>query len=406
VIRRWLPVAVGLLLAVAHAAPGRSEMAGRFDSRVQLDNRYFDDRLMLEQRGEITLQNGSQRMRMGISFAVRRRDDRGEVRLNRLFVGKRFPATGTTLTVGRTERSDSLGFYTLDGVVLDWSREKVSLHFHAGIPNRIDDYRSVSGKALYGVGLRFHPGAAGVLRRARLGWQHYRDETGSDRLSWGVTARGKRPVEYLFTGVYVLQEARLEEVSGVARGMAGRKGTWQLSGQIWQPRRPWLTFRERYYFLYALGRQSLLRGDFHYRPREGVVWSLGGRYVAREQGDAGYGLSGGNERRGASGWRREYRFTLLQLGDDVTIGGWSRFARPLGSRRRVTLRTALQYREKALYGVDRGAGIELDLEQMVRADLYFSLFGSYLWNSRQDDEYRAGARLTWYLDGYRPERVK
>ena len=405
---RCLLGSVGMLLTVVHGGPGWAGMIGNFDSRVQVDNRYFDGRLTLEQRGEITLHDRSQQVRMGASFALRQRDERGgEVRINRLFAGKRFPAAGVELTLGRTERSDSLGFYTLDGVILDWSGERLGFHFYAGIPGRIDDYRSIEGEALHGIELHFHPsGTHRFLRQARLGWQHYRDETSSDRLSWGMAARTKRQIAYLFTGVYAVQEARFEEISGQFRGEAGSKGTWQLSGQIWQPRRPWLTFRERFYSLYARGRQSVVRGDLHYRPRKRVVWSLSGRHVAREQGDTGGGLSAGAELRGDSGWRREFQFTLLRLGDEVTGGAWFQFGKPVSSRSRVTLRTALQYQNKALYGVDRSAGAELDMEQMIRADLYFSLFASYLWNSRLDDEYRAGARLTWYLDGYRPGKTE
>ncbi len=406
-IWRCLLGSMSMLLAAVHSGPGWAGVVGRFDSRVQVDNRYFDDELMLEQRGEITLNSRRRGTRMGLSFALRQRDEHGEVRLNRLFAEKRFPSSGTWLTVGRTERSDSLGFYTLDGVMLDWSLEQLGFHFYAGIPGRIDDYRSIEGESLHGVELRFRPADPNrFLRRARLGWQHYLDGTSSDRLSWGLTARTRNKVEYLFTGVYVLQEARLEEASGQVRGDMGSKTGWQLSGQIYQPRRPWLTFRERFYSLYALGRQSVVRGAFHYRPRDRVEWSLDGRYVAREQGDSGHGLSGGARFWGDSGWRRELRFTLLRLGDDVTGGAWFRLGKPLGSRSRIGLSTALQYQDKALYGVDRSAGTELDLERMVRADLYFSLFASYLWNSRLDDEYRAGVRLTWYLDRYRPEKTE
>jgi len=404
---RYLLGSVSMLLAVVYGGQGWAAMVGRFDSRMQVDNRYFDDELMLEQRGEVTLNNRPQGIRMGLSFALRQRDDRGAARLNRLFAEKRFPSAGTMLTLGRTERSDSLGFYTLDGVMLDWSGEQLGLHLYAGIPSRIDDYRSIEGEMLHGIELHFRPSDSNrFLRQARLGWQYYRDETSSDRLSWGMTARTRSQVDCLFAGVYVLEEARLEDVSVQARRDAGKNGTWQLSWQIHRPRRPWLTFRERYYSLYALGRQSVVRGDFHYRLSKGVEWSMGGRHVAREQGDAGYGLTAGVELSADSGWRRELQFTLLRLGDDTTGGAWFQLGKPVSSRNRITLRTALQYQDKALYGVDRSAGVELDMERMVRADLYFSLFASYLRNSRLDDEYRAGVRLTWYLDKYKPEETE
>jgi len=265
-------------------------MVGRFDSRVQVDNRYLEDRLILEQRGEITIHDRSRGMRMGASFAARQWDDRGEIRLNRLFVEKQLPAVGAKLTVGRTEHSDSLGFYTLDGVMLDWPGERLGIRFYTGNPNRIEDYRSLEGGTLHGIELRFLPGAdSRSLRRAWMGWQHHRDETSNDRLNWGMTARTKSAMEYLFAGVYVFQESRLEDVTGQVR---------------------------------------------------------------------------------------------------------------------ISLRSALQYGEKALRGVDQGAGFELDMEQMVRADLYFSLFFSYLWNSRLKDEYRSGVRITWYLDGYRPGKTE
>jgi len=396
---------MSMLLAAVHSGAGWAGVVGRFDSRVQVDNRYVDDELMLEQRGEITLNNRPQGTRMGLSFALRQRDEEGAAQIYRLFAEKWFPSSGTRLTLGRTERSDSLGFYTLDGVMLDWSAKRLGLHLYAGIPGHIDDYRSIEGGSLHGIELQFRPAdPERFLRHARLGWQRFRDGADSDRLSWGLTAGTRNEVAYRFSGVYAVQEARLEEAAGQIRGDAGRKIGWQIAGQIYQPRRPWLTFRERYYALYALGRQSVVRGALHYRPRDRTEWSLDGRHVAREQGDSGYGLSGGVRVWGGSGWRRELRLTLLRLGDEVTGGAWFQLRKPLGSRSRVRLSTALQYQEKALYGVDRSAGAELDLERMVRADLYLSLFASYLRNSRLEDEYRAGARLTWYLDGYRPEK--
>jgi len=409
VIRRCLPGLASILLVAAHSGQVCSAAAavGRFDSRIQVDNRYLDDELILEQRGEITLNDEPRGVRMGLSFALRQRDESGEVRLDRLFAERRFPSSGARLTVGRTERSDSLGFYTLDGMQLDWSAGRLGLHLYAGVPARIEDYRSIEGEGLYGIELQLRPAdPGGFLHRARLGWQHHRDGTGSDRLSGGMTGRTRNRVEYLLSGVYVLQEARLEEASGKIRGEPGKKTGWSISGQIYRPRRPWLTFRERYYALYAAGRQSVVQGSFYFRPRRTAEWSLGGRHVSREQGDSGYGLSGGIRLRGDSGWRRELLFNWLRLGDEVTAGAWFQLEKPLGSRSRMSLCTALQYRDKALYGVDRSSGVELDLERMIRADLYLSLFAAYLWDSRLDDEYRAGARLSWYLDEYRPEKER
>ena len=401
-MRGFLPVVAGALLVVFPEGGGAVLTAGRFDTRLQVDNRHFEDRLTLEQRGELTLRQPGRGVRLGTAFAVRRHGAAGEAQLYRLFLERRSGDGAATLTVGRTERSDSLGFYTFDGAELAWSRERMAFRLYAGIPRRIDDYRSIEGKGLYGIGWRYHPPEGyRFLRWLRVGWQRYRATESSDRLSWGIGAGRREGVNGHFTGVYVFPQDRLEEGVAQIRGNAGEKGGWLLSWQIWQPRRPWLTFRERFYSLYARGRQSVLRGDFRYRPRPGVEWSLGGRRVMRERGEAGFGLIGGVASRPADGRKRELQFTLLRLGADLQATLWGEWKGALDSRSRLTLRAVTQYRQRRLYGVDRGVGIELDAERMIRADLFVSLFASRLWNSLSREEYRAGARLTWYLDGYR-----
>ena len=133
--------------------------SGTLRAKVQADNRYtryIDESQVF---GEIwgsfeAFDNDS--WRASLDFVTRQSGEYGfEGDIYQLTIEKQIKDWNTTFKGGRFQRSDSLGFYSLDGASLLYQMPEygLSLNIYGGRPTRQEDVKSVSGDWLYGVEL-------------------------------------------------------------------------------------------------------------------------------------------------------------------------------------------------------------------------------------------------------------
>ncbi len=400
-----------LLVGLLFTGMAMAGLSGRVDALMQADNRAFADQGQIEGRGDLLFTDDTQGLRSGLSLALRRRDGVNEARLYQLFVEKRLPQTPLSgkqldVSLGRLQRADGLGFYTLDGAQLRLQGQRLTINAYAGRPGRIEGFRRLDAQALYGADGHYPlPAQAGMgPGMLRLGWQRLVDERSVDRINAGWRASaGKASVASLLQGTYLPTERRLENVQAYVEGNVSKKSFMRLRFETYTASHFRLSFRQRFYAHYALNGQMTLSGKWHHRPRHDLSGQLRLRRVWRQTTQGGYANKGvgisldvrGRRPRGQT-WGAQ--FDHLRLHDDQNIGLYFQFGTALSAQRRSVVSGVVQFQERRLIGSNRVLRLEAQVEQAIRADLYASCFVSFIHNSNLQNEYRAGVRLSYLFD--------
>ena len=401
-----------VILAVAASTAWSGDwrsLSGRIESLADVDNRRFGSEHLLEQWADVQYSDTRRELYSGLNLSWRQRGGHAALKVRQLFIEKGLP--GHTLRAGRMQRSDALGYYNLDGLALTSPVHAATLEVHAGVPRRIEDYRTVEGDALYGLTLRFGDGTTSLttlpgefaLQRARLGWQRFKNGQSQERIAFGFSARHQEgaatyPASLGFSGGWLLDSRTLEELVAQLEVNTGKDSRLRLAASVFEPERPFLDFRERFYSLYALGRQTTLQSSYHARLHRETEWSVTGRYLAHEEGANGFGLSAGASMRKPTGLESEVRVDALQLDNDRVVTFFLGGSAPLDSRLQLDLAGALQFHDKALTGENAALAAEVKIEYMLGSGFYAAGYATFVFNSNLDEEYRLLARLSWYFD--------
>ena len=406
-------LALGLSSAMMLAAGTvHAGLSGRLEVLFDADNRPFRSSTGIEEWLDLAYDDPKRSLHGGVSAALSQRE--GEGQLYQLYLEKTLDNRGDEIRLGRFLRADSIGFYSLDGFQLKHSIRWVIFAIYAGVPRRIEAFRSVDADAIYGVDLRSQAREVGRYSvDGWVGWQRFEQDEYVDRFHLGLRGAGKSsdkgmyPSAFSMSGSYVADESWWEAAQVNTRWDLENTAHLRLDYEIYEPATEKLSFRDRFYSLYARGRQSQLKVAYQFRHGQERTWSLIARRVVREFGGAGYsgvvGFSQHNLNRTGNGWLLSAQAERLELVEDRSTSLYFEGEKPLSSTLSAGISGVLQYQEKQLTGDNRAAGIELRLERMVKVEslpsgLYFSGEASHIWNSRLENEYRLGLRVSYHFD--------
>lgn len=414
-MRSFFLMLLSLMPGVAKAG-----LYGQVDSRVQTDTYFNNSMGFVEEYAEIRFVDEVNGVESGLSLALRQ-DDENEANVYQMYFSKKLDGLLSTYKLGRFERADSLGFYTLDGALLSSDNDAFLLNMYAGKPSRIDDYAVVSGEALYGFDFHFSPiqfpriSSDIVFKSsvARIGWQRLEDEKSETkqhetRLNWGLSSSGEVTNSVflgfglVFNGSYLTSEQSTEQLQLKLYGDLEKKSRLQIDYETFSLEDPELSFREQFYSVYVKGRQTSLTASYFFSSSATTNWSAKGRTVLREHGESGYGLTLGVDLNKYSATEYLAQVDFLQLDEDsaLSVYGETNYSfSPLITSR---FSAAIQHQQKWLSGDNQAVAIEADFQQMLSSDLYFTFFLSRVWNSHVDDEYLFGLKLSYRFD----DRIK
>ncbi len=415
-------LSVAMLLPIGNAYSAWN-WSGTLRAKVQADNRYTRYIDEAQVFGEIwgsfeAFDNDS--WRTSLDFVTRQSGEYGfEGDIYQLLVEKQLKDWNTTLQAGRFQRSDSLGFYSLDGASVFYRMPEYGLTFnvYGGRPTRQEDVRTVKGNWLYGIELMSNQqinwdNAILPINTwlFRFGFQQFNDEYTSTRLSMGNTIEGQFQQNYLYayelsfmatletnTGVFEeVYASLLLDVTEVSR--------IRVDYSLYEPKSPYPTFREQFYSDYYQGRQDLLRISFNQELTDTFSYHLGGKRATRQAGaDIGYGADIGVSTTYFLDWVLAADFDMLKFGDSSTYNLYFGAEYALSVKSLLILNLAYSLDTSPLYGENKAAGTELKYRYKLFSDIFLDLAGSYIVNSRLNDEYRVGLQATWYFDNFQPK---
>ncbi|RLA25126.1 MAG: hypothetical protein DRQ62_03460 [Gammaproteobacteria bacterium] len=415
-------LSVALLLPMTNANSAWN-WSGTLKAKVQGDNRYT--RYINESQvfGEIwgsfeAFDNNG--LRGSLDFVTRQSSEHGfEGEIYQLVIEKQIKDWNSTIKAGRFQRSDSLGFYSLDGASLLYQVPDygLSLNVYGGRPTRQEDVRSVKGDWLYGIELMSNQQIDWKNKVMpidtwlfRFGFQQFHDEHTSTRLSMANTLLGEFQQGYLhayelaFMATLETSTGVFEEVYASLMLDVTEDSRIRASYSLYEPKSPYPTFKEQFYSDYYHGRQDLLRLSFDQSVTETFSYHISGKRAARKsEDDVGYGFDMGVRSIYFRDFDLSADFDMLEFGKSNSYNLYFGSEYSLTSKSLIVVNLAFSLDNSSLYGENKAAGTELKYRYKLFSDIFLDLAGSYIVNSRLNDEYRIGLQATWYFDNFQPK---
>ncbi len=406
-----------LTVAVLPRAIFAFNISATMEAKFQVDNRFtVNPRILGELWGDARLISLKQDWQMKVSAAQRisslANDSQGK--LYQAFVEKHLRFLDSHLRLGRFQRTDVSGLYTLDGAQLDYRLAGWYWQFYGGSPHRIDHVQSADGDYVFGLAGEYRQDLHwqwGWLAFSgftfRTGFQQFKNSRLSRRLRGGANYTGKlagRPFETGLNAVYRFDRRNFEDVFFNFRLDVTDSLRFRSNYEYYRPKPPFPSFRERFVSAYALGEQSLFRAELHHRPARTWHYFIGGQRATKADGKDGHGIRAGGDLALPGDIRVNILYDFLQLEKERAHSAYGGIAQTLNSRLEWHLNAALRREEKLLYGINWARGAEIGGRYMLDYSKVIILSFSYIANSRRRDDYVGALRFIYYFDRFVPKQ--
>ncbi|RDH83792.1 MAG: hypothetical protein DIZ80_06540 [endosymbiont of Galathealinum brachiosum] len=403
-----------------------SQVSGRLDTLIETDQTEFYNRSLIEEQAEINWRNKSENMNAGFQADIRYHelDDQthlqGELdqQINQLFLSHNIQ--NINYTVGRFDRSDLLGFYTLDGLIANYVNKSWTASFHAGTPRQLEDYNIIEVNRI--LGLDFNNQQTGISNaivqnvNSYFGWQQLQDEVTQNYIHLGISGSGNlnntnidnkkisknklSQIKMFINGSYLIENKSAESINAGVQYNDKEFGLSRISYTSWKPEEAELSFKEQFYSVFSNSKQSILQADIFHKHKWDQQYYVRGRKVWRETGGDGVGLTFGFEQQAVfdkkTGWIAQW--DSLAIKHDSIHSLYLSSNRNISASLRGHLDTALQYQKNDTVDNDSIVALQIGAEKMIQSDVYIDFNLRYIYNSNLDDEYRFGFRFSYRFD--------
>ncbi len=387
-------------IMILTSADAQAALSGQLETAIETNNSQFHAESSLEERLDLLYNDPDKGLSSGLSLALSQQRNNSEAELYQLYLQQDFNNAIDQISLGRFFRADALGYYSLDGLQYRHKADALILNFYAGVPGRIEAFRSIDGEALYGLDLQTLPHLIHDYDvDARLGWQRLDQDGHEQRYHFGLRANSESennkplPSALSMSASYVAERSQWESAQLNTRWDLEENSTLRLDYETYEPVSDELSFRDRFYSLYARGRQTQFKAAYQFKYDYQQTWSMAARRVDREFGGSGYAGMFAVEQRSNQGLLLAAKVEQLELQAERVTSLFIDADKTLTPSLRGGVSSVLQQQEKQLVGDNRSLGIELRLEHMVShkampSGLQFDVTASHIWNSRLEDEYR------------------
>ena len=389
-----------LWIIILTTADARAGLSGQLETTVEMNNSQFRAEAGMEERLDLSYEDQDKGLQSNLSLALSQQSNNSEAELYQLYLQQDFNNAVDEISLGRFFRADTLGYYSLDGIQYRHKFDAAILNIYAGVPGRIEDFRSIDGEALYGIDLQTLPRLIQDYEvDARLGWQRLDQNGHEQRYHFGLRASGENvntkplPSELSMSASYVAESSQWESAQINTRWDLEENSTLRLDYETYQPVSEELSFRDRFYSLYARGQQTQFKAAYQFKYDYQQTWSMAARQVNREFGGSGYAGMIAVEQRSNQGLLLAAKAEQLELQSERVTSLFIDADKTLSPSLRGGISSVLQQQEKQLVGNNRSIGLELRMEHMLNtkamsSGLQFDATASHIWNSRLEDEYR------------------
>jgi len=408
-------------MSISYSPVAHSYISGKLDTLLETDQTSYYARSQIEEQADIHWSNYKNDMNAGLQLDLRHEEleqrsqtnKQTDPQVNQLFFSH--DIADINYTLGRFNRADLLGFYTLDGVTVKHTRQNWDAAFHAGKPLQIEDYNVIDAGRIYGADINHHANKIdnSIVQNVNsyFGWQQLQENTKQNYIHWSISGDGEfdpnkpdqnkfNQVKIFFNGSYLAENKSAESINAGIQADSKELGLARIAYTRWNPKQANLSFKERFYSVYANGKQSFLQADLFHNHKWNQQFYLRGRKVWREFGNNGYGATAGFENSVASdknpGWQTQWDSLVLKK--DIIHSLYLGFNKNLSATLRGQLNTALQYLKNESVEDNRVVALEAVAQHMLRSNLFIDFNARYIYNDNLNNEYRIGFRFSYRFD--------
>ncbi len=406
---------LSLLLVSGVWAEDCCSLSGHIATEIRdSSSKALDDGSVLQQDVEASYKDVQNNFQAHLDLHYQLEDGEVGSQLNQLSVEKQ--VDNLSFRLGRMTRSDSLGFYSLDGVLLSRTKSLHSLQASLGIPRKIDHYQSVHIDRLFGAAWRYSakPNTVALWNRHSLylstiglQLQHLRDsDNASSQSRLGFSLAGGQVTVSKAQRARVQMQADLDIDHGylykanfaVDMPVTNAKNLLRTEISTFKPQKEVLDFQQRFYQLYSHGKQSRLQSSYFYRIdyQKQAMFTL--RYVERENASSGIGSNLTLLTRHKDGLKQELRFDALHMNNDSVLTLYARRSSSLNALLRYRAGFALQQMQGNSNENNRALVVEYKLEYMPSIESYLSVYLKGSLNNRKANDLFVSLKYAWYFD--------
>ena len=396
---------------------------GSITTKLQMDNRQVfsrNGRQFAETFGDFYYDDKANDLNSGVLIGARYQDRKPHYELYRAFIRKGFDVINSEITLGRFERADNLGMYSIDGGNFRYLNKQFSVDFYAGRPRRIEDLKSEQGDSVFGTEaiLKLNPewrhtAIPLTIDKSflRLGYQRFKFRNIAHRLEFGSQIQGRINAgddsNYQLTGSGTYQISQHQFRDLLVEGLINVNKNLGIRGryQRYNPKSNMLTFRERFFQFLTRDKQQLYEAGFQHQLRYDIKLYLNGMRVTRSGFDTGYGARAGFNLKHWPNLSLYGQFHYLELGAENAKSVYFGIRSTPTSKLSFHLRNVLRDEQKQLNGANRVVGGDLEVRYMIENNLIISLDGTYIWNSRRPGEYLGSVKIQYFFDYYKPKEA-
>jgi hypothetical protein len=425
---RYLSRLILCMIIFSYSSVANSYISGKFDTMLETDQTAYYSRSYIEEQAEINWRNNKNNKSAGFQADIRYEEidslehtnSQIELQINQLFFAHK--TADINYTVGRFNRSDLLlGFYALDGIEIKTSWQNWLAGFHAGKPRQMEDYNIIDAGKIYGIDLNHHVNHLNhsLIQKlnSRIGWQQlYQQQLKQNYIHLGLSGSGEptfnksshnksnlyylNQVKIFFNGSYLIEKKSAESINAGVEFVSDDVGLARLVYASWKPQQPELTFKQRFYSVYANGKQTTLQADFFHNHKFNQQYYVSGRKVWREFGNNGYGVTAGFDYKSTAKKSPDWQLQLdsLVLKNDLIHSLYLGFNQSISATLRANLNSALQYKKYASLKDNAAIALQAGMQQMIKSDLFLDFNARYIYNHNLKNEYRISFRLSYRFD--------
>jgi hypothetical protein len=396
----------------------RAALNGSLETRFQSDS-FFDPGNYVEQWLTLNYHSRDSSLDWNVSGNYGASSTESWMNIHRMFLQQDFLSGKLNARLGRFERIDAAGFYSLDGVDICWKdgADKqwnvfIGKPGRSGVyafPNMDEDVnkpdsdylmgwnvsRSLSTESLswisdaaYSLGLRYH--FSGV--------NAWKLDVG---FSGNWQPRTESPPVDIQTAVTLSTEEQfIESFDAQASMPVGDHSQLWLRGRRYDPPDDVVTFQDRYYRYFSSGWQTTLEAGYSRKIDTHFTLATSVRGIARELGVEGVGMDVSLDWRLKNATLLQGRLEWLDGEGEHTGGVFLGYQRPLNTRLLFEVNGALRDEYSHLDGSRTVVAGEVRLDWMWTRDLHLSgvLELAHSRGVREDyDQLRFGLHLRYEL---------
>lgn len=380
----------------------------KFEEQLALQWRSIEGELLLVSQLDLRYQDSDPALNSNYAIS-----DSLKKQVNQFFLAHEIKIFKHSLKyrIGRYLRSDRLGYYAIDGLLLEYYHKNWKASAYSGKPLKIENYYKVDAASITGLKVNSINSINTLWVKkisSYIAWQHISNKELNNYIYWGLTSENKKninndlmpaknAISLLFNGSYSIESSSIEYINAGLNITTNKRDKLRLAFSNWKPQAYNLSFKQRFYSVYARAEQSVFLAEYFKMTAWDKHVYIRTRKVLRHNSDNGFGLSAGykNNQQRASKYSWVTQWDGLALRDKSIQSFYFNLNKNISSLFSGHLSIALQYKKNLNQTASEIYAIEMGTQYMLASKWILNLNARFIANDIIENESRVNLRMSY-----------